>query len=132
MSAKADANTLELVVQDDGKGFHPPTHFLAKKKRDGLGNMQHRAETIGGRLEFRTLPGNGTEVRLIVNLTRIITNELRKYPDWIRMNKKLTQPANSGASPHIHVVAKRTERGHLVSEPENSVKNVTIRVARRG
>ncbi|HXC98514.1 MAG TPA: two-component regulator propeller domain-containing protein, partial [Verrucomicrobiae bacterium] len=68
VSAKAGADTLEIVVQDDGKGFHPPTHFLAKKKRDGLGNMQHRAEAIGGRIEFRTLPGKGTEVRLIVNL----------------------------------------------------------------
>jgi ligand-binding sensor domain-containing protein/signal transduction histidine kinase len=68
VGAKADANTLEIVVQDDGKGFHPPSHFVGKKKRNGLGNMRHRAETIGGRIEFKTAPGQGTEVRLIVSL----------------------------------------------------------------
>jgi ligand-binding sensor domain-containing protein/signal transduction histidine kinase len=68
VSAKAGKETLEFVVEDDGKGFHAPEHFLAKKKRDGLANMRHRAEAIGGRIEFRTAPGQGTQVRLIVNL----------------------------------------------------------------
>jgi DNA-binding NarL/FixJ family response regulator len=41
------------------------------------------------------------------------------------------QPKTGGsrASPHVHVVAKQTGCGHLLVEPENSVKNVTIRVA---
>lgn len=70
VSAKADRETLEFVVADDGRGFHAPAHFLAKKKRDGLGNMRHRAEAIGGRIEFDTAPGRGTRVRLIVNLNQ--------------------------------------------------------------
>lgn len=66
--AKANASTLEFIVQDDGKGFNPPQNFATYKKRNGLGNMLHRAETIGGKIDFESAPGKGTRVRLSVNL----------------------------------------------------------------
>ncbi len=63
--AKVTANTLELSVQDDGKGFDPGP---AEGRRNGLGNMRRRAEAIGGRLELQSAPGTGTTVKLLVNL----------------------------------------------------------------
>ena len=66
MQTKADARSLEILIQDDGKGFEPapPT---PEGKRHGLGNMRHRAETIGGTLTLQSTPLGGTLVRLIVN-----------------------------------------------------------------
>jgi signal transduction histidine kinase len=67
VQAKVSENSLEILVQDDGRGFEPsmpPT----EGKRHGLGNMRRRAETIGGTLELQSTPGKGTTVRLAVNL----------------------------------------------------------------
>jgi len=63
--AKVSANALEILVQDDGKGFDPAP---AEGKRNGLGNMRRRAEAIGGGLELQSALGRGTTVRLVVNL----------------------------------------------------------------
>ncbi|NOS72437.1 MAG: hypothetical protein HOP33_21260, partial [Verrucomicrobia bacterium] len=43
--AKANANTLEFIVQDDGVGF-TPEQADANNKRNGLANMQRRAEAM--------------------------------------------------------------------------------------
>ncbi len=67
VAAKVDGGALELVVADDGKGFFPAS-AAPPGKRNGLGNMHHRAETIGGKLELESTPGRGTSVRLTVNL----------------------------------------------------------------
>ncbi|HXR05422.1 MAG TPA: sensor histidine kinase [Verrucomicrobiae bacterium] len=64
--AKMSANTLEISVQDEGKGFDPASP--AEGRRNGLGNMRRRAEAIGGRLELQSAPGIGTTVRLVVIL----------------------------------------------------------------
>jgi signal transduction histidine kinase len=65
VQAKASANALEILVQDDGRGFNPgspPGHG----KRNGLGNMLRRAEAIGGTLGLQSTPGKGTTVILTV------------------------------------------------------------------
>jgi signal transduction histidine kinase len=67
VQAKVTANLLEILVQDDGRGFEPSMPPM-EGKRHGLGNMHRRAETIGGTLEMQSTPGNGTTVRLVVNL----------------------------------------------------------------
>jgi signal transduction histidine kinase len=64
--AKVSGHTLEILVQDDGKGFDPAS--LVKGVRNGLGNMQRRAEAIGGKLEWQSAPGGGTTVKFSVNL----------------------------------------------------------------
>jgi signal transduction histidine kinase len=66
VQAKVPANTLEILVQDDGKGFDSAS--LAESTRNGLGNMRRRAEAIGGRLKLQSAPGQGTSVKLSVNL----------------------------------------------------------------
>jgi signal transduction histidine kinase len=67
VQAKVSENELEILVQDDGRGFDPalpPT----EGRRHGLGNMRRRAETIGGTLKLQSMPGKGTTVRLEVHL----------------------------------------------------------------
>jgi signal transduction histidine kinase len=55
-----------LVIADDGAGFDPARQVEAG--HHGLANMRARADAIGGRLEIRSAPGDGTQV--IVALPR--------------------------------------------------------------
>src|ERR1700674_3732258 len=52
-----DAN-LAFSVQDDGKGFDPMT----VPQGSGLQNMRDRVEALGGSLEVRSVPGQGTAI----------------------------------------------------------------------
>jgi signal transduction histidine kinase len=52
-----DAN-LAFRVQDDGKGFDPVT----VPEGSGLQNMRDRVEALGGSLEVRSVPGQGTTI----------------------------------------------------------------------
>jgi signal transduction histidine kinase len=61
---KISGETLEILVQDDGRGFDPES--LADERRNGLRNMRRRAEAIGGKLELRST--HGTAVKLLVDL----------------------------------------------------------------
>ena len=56
VQAKISPQELEMTVQDDGKGFDP-TRLAVRGKRNGLGNMAHRAQTIGGTLTCESVPG---------------------------------------------------------------------------
>jgi signal transduction histidine kinase len=67
VQAKVSAGSLEIIVQDDGKGFDPKAP-RTEPKRDGLGNMQRRAEAMGGVLDLQSAPGEGTTVRLALKL----------------------------------------------------------------
>jgi signal transduction histidine kinase len=50
-----------LAVQDDGRGFTPVAHGQAGH---GLGNMQARANALGGSLRIESATGKGTRVLL--------------------------------------------------------------------
>jgi signal transduction histidine kinase len=65
VQAKVSSNTLEILVRDNGKGFDPAS---SEGRRNGLGNMRRRAETIGGKLDLQSAPGQGTTMRLSVLL----------------------------------------------------------------
>ncbi len=67
VQAKATARTLEIVVQDDGRGFEAEALPPAPGKRHGLGNMRRRAEDMGGTLAVESARGKGTTVRLAVS-----------------------------------------------------------------
>ena len=54
---------LELSVRDDGRGFDLAGLRRAAAPSFGLSNMEERARLVGGRIEIRTMPGAGTEVR---------------------------------------------------------------------
>ena len=64
---RISANGLEIIVQDNGKGFDmnvPPE----EGRRHGLGNMQQRAENMGGKLTRQCSPAEGTVIQLVVPL----------------------------------------------------------------
>jgi ligand-binding sensor domain-containing protein/signal transduction histidine kinase len=65
VQARAESDWLEFLIEDDGKGFRPQEAARAGK-RQGLGNMRHRANALGGTLEIKSIPGSGTSVRLRV------------------------------------------------------------------
>lgn len=56
------ADTMELAILDDGIGFDPA------RTSPGYGreSMASRASSIGGTLQIRSIPGSGTEVRLVL------------------------------------------------------------------
>lgn len=63
LRAAQDDQNIALSVQDDGRGFVPqrgPGH--------GLGNMQARANALGGSLAIDSTPGQGTRVVLTLPL----------------------------------------------------------------
>jgi signal transduction histidine kinase len=61
---------LILTIQDDGQGFVVPNVFqnLTQKGHFGLVGMQERVELIGGTLKVESVPGYGTNVRVIQDL----------------------------------------------------------------
>jgi len=56
----------KLSIQDDGKGFSPPSEVVGF----GLGGMRKRAESIAAILEVDSNPGSGTKVQVIAPLQR--------------------------------------------------------------
>jgi signal transduction histidine kinase len=59
---------VKMTVEDDGKGFNPPTltdHPAAAGKL-GLIGMHERARLLGGSLAVKSRPGQGT--RVVVNV----------------------------------------------------------------
>ncbi len=66
VQVKISGHTLEILVQDDGRGFDPAS--LAEDRRNGVGNMRRRAGAIGGKLDWQSAPKQGTTVKFSVNL----------------------------------------------------------------
>jgi two-component system NarL family sensor kinase len=56
---------IELLIEDDGQGFD--TEAL-DKGRFGLVGLNERARLLGGTLEVCSVPGEGTELKIIVPL----------------------------------------------------------------
>jgi signal transduction histidine kinase len=58
-------DTIELSILDKGKGFQPTAaaeSIQLDKQRNGISNMQERAEMIGGFVKIVTNKGRGTKV----------------------------------------------------------------------
>jgi signal transduction histidine kinase len=66
VSAKASADALEILVQDDGRGFAAESTAAAEKGH-GLGNMRRRADALGGVLTVSSASGKGATVHLTVS-----------------------------------------------------------------
>jgi len=74
---RRDGSQLSLLVEDDGIGFHPDLAL----EGHGLGSLRGRAERIGGTLEVTSLPGSGTRLGLVVDLTK--NREARGLRGWL-------------------------------------------------
>jgi signal transduction histidine kinase len=62
---------LKMELSDNGKGFD-----LEKIKRgNGLNNLEKRAKEIGGQINIKTGPGNGTAINLMVILKKSLLIE---------------------------------------------------------
>lgn len=57
-----DAEQLRLTVADDGRGFDLQAVQLDPRRGIGLRNMRERLEAIGGALQLRSAPDEGTVV----------------------------------------------------------------------
>lgn len=66
VSLRENGGELELRVRDNGKGFNlAELQNLAGGANLGLIEMTERARQVGGRLDFESSPGKGTEVRAV-------------------------------------------------------------------
>jgi len=65
-----DVAVLRIIVTDNGRGFDPAEHFHSKSF--GLTSMRERAAKIGGKLEIKSIIGQGTKVVV----------EIPKFETW--------------------------------------------------
>ncbi len=70
VSVQQMGNMLQLLVRDDGVGFHPSEAL----RRNGIGlrNMRERVEFIGGDFELLSEPGFGTEITVLLKLDGLV------------------------------------------------------------
>lgn len=61
-------NSVELHVQDDGKGFDPATAASAGNGHFGLTGMRERAKRVAGELAIESAPGQGTRIAVTIPL----------------------------------------------------------------
>jgi PAS domain S-box-containing protein len=68
VALRYDAETVSLSVEDDGRGFDRQARMSERCWPMGIGllGMQERLESLGGRLEIESQPGQGT--RLVAHL----------------------------------------------------------------
>ena len=66
---------VELLVRDDGVGFHVPKtlDWAANRGHLGLLGMKERVQILGGHLEVDSKPGLGTRIRLSLPLTEPVS-----------------------------------------------------------
>ncbi|MCP4544814.1 MAG: response regulator [Chloroflexi bacterium] len=75
---------VQVIVEDDGRGFEMPQLEIRRQpqvapKYFGLSIMRERAEMVGGSLEVRSAPGEGT--RIIVRVPRVLVPLSSEMPD---------------------------------------------------
>ena len=67
ISLRVQDNTLRVEVRDNGQGFDPDQ--ATAKKSFGLLGMRERALALGGHLDIRSAPGQGTTIALSIPLS---------------------------------------------------------------
>jgi signal transduction histidine kinase len=66
-----EQNRLCIEVQDDGRGFDPVADKKATDSHFGLFSVKERMEAMGGRLDLKSAPGQGTTVTLLLPLGKM-------------------------------------------------------------
>lgn len=65
---------IELVVQDNGRGFDSAQGARGEWPKFGLKTMRERAESVGGTFNVETSPGHGTKVIVQLPVRRNVTD----------------------------------------------------------
>lgn len=79
------ANSLRILVRDDGIGIEPEILRMGREGHWGLKGMHERAENIGARLKILSRPGAGTEVELSVpGHIAFVDRHRRPFTRWLR------------------------------------------------
>jgi signal transduction histidine kinase/ligand-binding sensor domain-containing protein len=72
ISMACESGTLEICVQDDGKGFDTKTHLAndthSIDTHNGLRNMTKRFADVGGQCSIESTVGSGTTIKFILPL----------------------------------------------------------------
>jgi len=76
--AQATAAGINLVVSDDGAGFH---FERAHKTGFGLTGISERAQLLGGKATFRSSPGQGTMVTIEIQTNKQQPSHDREEPE---------------------------------------------------
>jgi signal transduction histidine kinase len=63
---RAEDGRVELEVVDDGQGFDPDA--VSDRGGMGLASMRERAEKLGGSLTVLSAPGEGTRIKVSVEV----------------------------------------------------------------
>ncbi len=71
LTLSQDANSLQLMIEDKGKGFKPD--FSQEPKGTGLGlyGAQKRIRLFGGNLQIDSAPGQGTRILISLPVKRL-------------------------------------------------------------
>jgi signal transduction histidine kinase/ligand-binding sensor domain-containing protein len=65
-----EARTVRLRIEDDGRGFEPPVTFSVIGGHFGILGMRERAQKLRAEFLLASSPGAGTQVEVIIPLTR--------------------------------------------------------------
>jgi len=65
IEASASPRGVTLILQDDGRGFDPNAPRPASAGI-GLANLRRRLQSLGGRLEIHSAPGQGVRLAVFV------------------------------------------------------------------
>jgi signal transduction histidine kinase len=70
----------QLEVEDDGVGFDPHAVDASYENRGSLGliNLRERAELLNGYLQIDSQPGRGTRVSVLIPLTEVAADRVRR------------------------------------------------------
>jgi signal transduction histidine kinase len=64
ISLKLPGQAINLIIEDNGRGFRPGDKLL--HKGHGLVNMKNRLQRVGGRVEVHSEPGHGTRIEIFL------------------------------------------------------------------
>jgi PAS domain S-box-containing protein len=77
VSIRRAGSKIQVSVEDDGAGFDPAKIRVTAVRKGGFGlfSIRERLEELGGELEIKSAPGQGTKVTLIAPLKRKSVDE---------------------------------------------------------
>lgn len=86
VSVKENSGSLQIVIKDNGIGFKPGD---TKGAAHGISGMDHRANSVGGRLEVSSRAGGGTTVYAVLPVNMRVADLRTNCASEIRLNSPI-------------------------------------------